>query len=186
MKIKFATGNSHKVKEFKEELEGENLSIDQLEVDIDEIDNEDVKKVAERKAVDSFMVSGVEEPVMVEDTGLYIEGINGFPGSMAGYFFGKCGNEGLLKLMKGKEDRSAYFKTVIAVYYPERNDVETFTGVCDGKISEEIREEEEFGYDPVFIPEGHNKTFSEDKEHKMEVSHRKKAIEKMREWFQKN
>jgi len=180
MEIRFATGNPHKVEEFQEELEGESISIKQLEVDIDEIDSPDVEEVAERKVVDSYMVSGVEEPVMVEDTGLYVESLNGFPGAMSSFFFDRCGNEGLLKLLEEKEDRKAYFKTAIAIYYPERDEVETFTGVCEGRISEEVRGEEGFGYDPVFIPEDHEKTFAEDKEYKMKVSHRKKAIEKMR------
>lgn len=180
MKIHFATGNKNKLEEFRKELEGTGIELVQLETDIPEIDHEDVEKVAERKAVDSFLESDIDEPVMVEDTGLYIKKLSGFPGSMAGYFFKKCGNEGVLKLMEDVGNREAFFKTAIAIYYPEKDQVETFTGKCMGEIAEGILGEEDFGYDPIFIPENHNKTFAEDMDYKLKVSHRKRAIENMR------
>lgn len=177
-----ATGNPHKVKEIEEALDGTGVSVEQAEVDIDEIQAPDVADVARRKVRDSHGALGVDEPVIVDDTGLYVDALAGFPGSQASFFLDTCGNEGLLTLMDGEDDRQAYFKTCMAIYEPSKDNVTLLTGRCDGTIATEQRGDGGFGYDAVFIPEGHDKTFAEDQEYKMDVSHRTAVIKELIEW----
>ncbi len=184
MELYFATGNDSKVKEFKNALESFEVTLKRIDIDLAEMDHEDVEKVSRRKAVDAYNESNIEEPVMVEDSGLYVSALGGFPGSVSSYFFEKCGNHGLLKLLKDIGERDAYFKTSIAIYFPEKDDTKTLSGVCKGRISRKIRGDSGFGYDPVFIPEGRNKTFAEDFSVKEEISHRKKAIEKLKKYLE--
>ncbi len=183
MELFFATSNDNKVEEFRHALKDFDLKIKRLNVDVPEIDDDDVESVAEKKARDSFEASGVDSPVMVEDSGLYVESLNGFPGSMSGFFIKKCGEDGLLKLMKELDNRQAFFKTSIAIYFPEKKEVRLFSGKCFGNISREIKGNNGFGYDPIFIPENHEKTFAEDIETKKRISHRKKAVDKLKEFI---
>ncbi len=181
MELLFATGNLNKLEEFREALSDTDVTLKQLDVDIDEIDADDVSDVAVEKALDSYNASGAESPVMVDDTGLYVEGLNGFPGSMSGYFLSKVGLEGFLKLMEVAKNRNAYFKTSICIYYPEKEGFVSLNGFCKGRISETVRGSKGFGYDPVFIPEGYQKTFGESLEVKRKVSHRVDAINQLRD-----
>jgi len=179
-----ATGNPHKVEEIREALDGTGVSVEQAAVDIDEIQAPDVADVARRKVLDSAADLGADRPVIVDDTGLYVKALNGFPGSQASFFLETCGNKGLLTLMDGKEDRSASFRTCMAIYEPDKDEVTLLTGRCDGRITAEQRGDAGFGYDPVFQPDGHGTTFAEDPEYKMDVSHRSKVIEKLVQWVQ--
>ncbi len=183
MEIFFATSNDNKVREFGHALKDFDLKIKRLNVNVPETDDEDVEDVARKKARDSFEAAGVDSPVMVEDSGLYVKSLNGFPGSMSGFFIKKCGEEGLLKLMKNLDNRKAFFKTSIAIYFPKNGDVKTFSGKCRGKISRDKRGSGGFGYDPVFIPENHENTFAEDIETKKRISHRKKAVDELKDFI---
>ncbi len=179
-----ATGNPHKVEEIEEALAGTGVSVEQAEVDIDEIQAPDVADVARRKVRDSHADLGVDEPVIVDDTGLYVDALSGFPGSQASFFLETCGNEGLVTLMDGRDNRDAYFKTCMAIYEPSSDEVTLLNGRCDGQITTERRGDSGFGYDPVFRPDGHDMTFAEDPEYKMDVSHRSAVIEKLVAWVQ--
>jgi len=126
-----------------------------------------------------FLAKKIDKPFIIEDSGLFIESLKGFPGPYSSYVFKTVGNEGIIKLMKSVENRKAYFLAVVAFYDGE--DVHIFEGRVDGKISEEIRGEMGFGYDPVFLYG--NKTFAEMGDEKNEVSHRKKAFEGFFRWL---
>lgn len=179
MNLTIATGNDHKVQELETALAGTDVTLTRKEPSIHEIDAHDVETVAIQKAKDAAENIGADGPVMVDDTGLYVTALEEFPGSHASYFLERCGINGLLTLMDGLEDRSAWFKTTIAIYRPDEGSIETYSGTCDGTISEKPMGTAGFGYDPVFIPDGNEKTFAEDKEYKERVSHRKKAIEEL-------
>lgn len=179
MKLTVATGNDHKVEELETALAGTEVTLNRQEPSIHEIDAHDVETVAIQKAKDAAKDIGADGPVMVDDTGLYVRSLDEFPGSHASYFIERCGIEGLLTLMEGFDDRSAHFKTTIALYRPDEGTVETYSGTCHGEISTEQRGSGGFGYDPVFLPVGHNKTFAEDRSYKERVSHRNKAIENL-------
>lgn len=180
-KVLFATSNKFKVDEAN--FVGKKFSIEFVQINqpYPEIRDENVEKVAEEGA--KFVFRKIKKSVIVEDTGLYIESLNGFPGSYSKFVFEKIGNEGILKLLKGEKNRNATF--VSSVGYFDGKIKKIFTGKVQGKILKEIRGKEGFGYDPIFLPEGQEKTFAEDYEVKKKISHRKKAFEKFCEWVTK-
>lgn len=186
MELAFATGNSGKVEEMKPIFKDTDYSLVQREVDIEEIDALDVEDVARRKVEDSYRELD-EDIVVVEDTGFYVEGLNGFPGAKAAFFEYTCGAESLLKLLEGKENRKAYFKTAVAVKTPE--EVEIFTGKMTGKVPEEPRGEavEELPYNSIIAPDhGDGETVAENPGLKDESFHRVKATEKFLDWVKEN
>ena len=174
MMLRFATSNPHKVREAK--LVGKEFDVEfvQLQEDYPEIRDDDVRRVAEAGA--KYIFYKVGEPVIVEDTGLFIESLKGFPGAYSAFVLQRIGNEGILKLLTGSKNRKAEF--VSAVGYCDISGVQIFDGTVTGRIATEITGTAGFGYDSIFIPEGGGKTFGQDPELKARVSHRKKAFEK--------
>ncbi|WEL23273.1 non-canonical purine NTP pyrophosphatase [Candidatus Nanohalovita haloferacivicina] len=185
MEIIFATGNSGKVEEMQPIFEDTDYSLKQQPADIEEIDALDVKDVAKRKARDA--AEALEEDfVLVEDTGFYVEGLNGFPGAKASFFDYTCGAENLLKLLDGKENRKAYFKTAVALYH--EGEVEIFTGKMTGEIPEKPRGEavEELPYNSIIVPDhGDGSTLAENPELKDENFMRVEATEKFIDWLKR-
>lgn len=114
----------------------------------------------------------------IEDAGLFIDALNGFPGPYSNFAYKTIGCRGILKLMNGISKRDAEFRSVIVLRY--KGLIKIFKGVCKGRISNDIRGNFGFGFDPIFIPEGSLKTFGEmNMEEKNEYSHRAKAIKLM-------
>jgi XTP/dITP diphosphohydrolase len=179
MKLVFATGNDGKADEVRNALDGTGVTVDRRNVDIDEIDAHDVEDVARRKAKESADALDADQPVLVDDTGLYIKALNGFPGSHAAYSLDTIGIDGLLTLMDGIDDRKAYFKSTMAIHYPETGETVTLSGTCTGTIATEESGNDGFGYDTVFIPDGNDATFAADIGYKEQVSHRVEAIRKL-------
>ncbi|GEM_PF-5709158 len=136
----FATGNEGKIKEMRPLFRDRKIELRQVDVDVPEIDAMDVEKVAERKVRDSFEKAlskdlvDEDDLLIVEDTGFYVEGLNGFPGPEAAFFSRTVGVDKLPTLMNSVDDRSAYFKTAIAV--KNQNQVKVFTGKLEGKVPE--------------------------------------------------
>ena len=116
-----------------------------------------------------------------DDTGLEVEALNGEPGVFSARYAGPQRNaddntKKLLSKLKAKDNRNARFKTVIALHL--NNELKTFTGICNGEITEEKHGVGGFGYDPIFKAEGYNKTFAEiDLEEKNKIGHRGKAVQ---------
>ncbi len=113
----------------------------------------------------------------IEDAGLFVSALNGFPGVYSAYVFKKIGNEGILKLLKGEENREAVFRSVVGLKLS--GEVRLFTGEVRGRIASEPKGSAGFGYDPIFIPSGYSTTFAEAPELKQELSHRRRALEKL-------
>lgn len=166
----FATSNINKFKEAQEIL---GFEITHLKFDYTEIRAESVDEVARDAARAAH--KRCKEPVFVEDTGLFIDSLKGFPGTYSGWVHKKIGVEGVLKLMEGVEERSAYFEAVIG-YMKDKEHVNLFHGKCHGTISLEPRGKDGFGYDSIFIPDGEHQTFAESIELKNKLSHRYKAL----------
>ena len=181
MKILFATSNPHKVREANDAGRIYGLEFVQLKEAYPEIRDEDVGKVAEDGAKHVYGI--VKRPLVVDDTGLYIDALNGFPGPYSAYVFRKIGCPGILRLMDGMENRGAMF--VSAVGFCNGKELRTFRGECRGEIIKEMRGPQVFGYDPIFLPAGEAKTFAEDEEMKYRISHRKKSFEAFCRWFTK-
>ena len=110
--------------------------------------------------------------------------MGGFPGPYSAYVSKTLGNEGILKLLSGESCRTATFKSVVGYCEPGGEPL-LFVGSVDGVITEEIRGEGGFGYDPIFAPG--KRTFAEMlMEEKNEISHRRGAFGAFLDWFKKN
>ena len=184
--IFFATNNFHKFNEARRVLAQHKIAVGMLRVKTLEIQSDRLSDIAQASAIDAF--GRCRLPVIVEDAGLFVNALNGFPGPYAAYVYKTVGNAGLLKLMKNVEDRKATFQSVIA-YYNGRGMPVCFEGEATGKITTEERRgngKSGFGFDPIFQPVGSAKTFAEMAiEEKNGFSHRANAVCKFAEWYKK-
>lgn len=152
--------------------------IEHIDLDIHEIRHDDVSSVAYEKA--SAAWDRLKKPLIVDDTGFFIAALNGFPGTCAAYCMKTIGNEGVLRLMDGITDRSAYFETVIA--FASEEGIRLFPGRIEGEILEAPRGSEGFGYDPIFLI-GNRSLAEFPLSEKSAVSHRGTALAAFRDWF---
>lgn len=177
----FATSNLHKVEEARKTLDPHGITVQWEKTSLEEIQSESLEKIA----VHSLKRGRFKPWTIVEDTGLFIEALNGFPGPYAAYVLKTIGNEGILTLMQHENHRNAYFKAVIALLLPDGS-IKLFEGKTEGFIATEIRDPEKgWGFDPIFIPrEGNGMTYSELGEKKNELSHRARAFKQLAQWLQ--
>ncbi len=182
--IIFVTGNRHKVVEAAAICAPRGIAIVQNNCGYPELQDDDVARVAAYGA--EYMANRLNCALIVEDTGLYIDVLNGFPGPYAAYIYDTIGNTGILALMRdirGSDDRRATFRSIVGYCEPDMAPI-TFEGTVTGRIAYEERGEGGFGYDPIFEIDG--VTFaSMNDDAKNEVSHRAKSFEKFAEWFLK-
>ena len=183
----FATGNIHKFNEARSILTGLDIAVGMLRVKDTEIQSDSLKEIAQVSALDAFKRCGL--PVIVEDAGLFIDALNGFPGPYAAYAYKTIGNKGLLKLMKSVENRKARFWSAIAYCDNSSCAPVCFKGEAEGEITVNERVgsgKSGFGFDPIFQPDGSAKTFAEmTLEEKNGFSHRAKAVRRFAEWYKK-
>jgi XTP/dITP diphosphohydrolase len=157
-----------------------NLKEAGIEIDIPE-PHDTLEANASEKSKTIFKMTGLS--CFSEDTGLEVMALNGEPGVKSARYAGdgrsfNANIEKLLINLAGKQDRSARFRTVISLLIDGKENF--FEGICEGKIIEEKRGEQGFGYDPVFIPAGSSRTFGEmSMQEKTKYSHRAKATEKL-------
>ena len=181
--IFLATGNVHKFNEARSVLSKQGISVGMLRVKAVEIQSEDLAKIAQESARDAF--SRCHLPLIVEDAGLFVEALKGFPGPYAAYAYKTLGNSGLMKQMKAIKDRQAKFQSAIAYFDGEKQKL--FEGEAEGEITRAERKKNAktaFGFDPVFQPLGSKKTFAEMTIYeKNGFSHRAAALSKFAEWY---
>lgn len=183
VKINFITGNEHKVKEARGIFEKFGISLEHTDLGYPEIQG-DLEDVARYGA--KYAAKKLKGPVIVEDAGLFIKALKWFPGTYSSYVQETLGNNGILKLMKDVEDRYAEFRSVVG-YCTPKSEPEIFLGTVKGHISYKERGSYGFAYDPLFIPEGFDKTFGElIRNEKNEFSHRRKSLEKFASWLNEN
>jgi len=186
----FATHNSHKLEEVKKlvgniydltDLNGIGVT-DEIPETGDTLESNAIIKA--QYVHEHFGIN-----VFADDTGLEVEILNGQPGVYTARYAGdECDSnknmEKLLKVMEGEKNRNAQFRTVICLIMGENEYL--FEGVVKGKITTEKSGAEGFGYDPIFIPDGYNKTFAEmPMEEKNKISHRALAVEKLTAFLRK-
>lgn len=186
----FITSNKHKVKEIRAlaNSESKDITIAHLDYDYPEFQLDEIETVAEESVNYIRMYSEIKEekPFFIEDSGLTIPALNGFPGPFSAFVFNKIGNFGILKLMVDKdgEERRATFKTVVAFCESKEKAPMLFVGTSEGRIAKAARGDGGFGYDPIFELEGANKTFAEmSTEEKNVVSHRGRAFGKLLDYI---
>ncbi len=187
MKIKklvIASRNDHKILEMEQLLSP--LGIEVLSTkdfpNLEEVveDRPTLKGNALKKA--RYVAAQTNLPALSDDTGLEVEDLNGEPGVYSARYAGPSASyeDNVIKLLdelSGKENRKARFRTIVALV--DGDEEFTFEGICNGKIIEEQRGREGFGYDPIFMPVDYEHTFAElDSSKKNLISHRGKAVEK--------
>ena len=177
----FATSNPAKVKEVEAILHGYPLVVRQVDAKGREIQSDSLQEIAEESACRA--AEETQLPVFVEDAGLFIGHLEGFPGPYASYVYRTIGVEGILVLMQNVPNRRAVFYSVVAFCVPG-NKPQSFTGKVEGIITNSARGGG-FGFDPIFEPKGgDNKTFGEmSLQEKNLCSHRTKAVRKLAEWY---
>ncbi|MGY5144604.1 MAG: RdgB/HAM1 family non-canonical purine NTP pyrophosphatase [Candidatus Nitrosopumilus sp. bin_32a] len=171
----FVSSNNHKYQEAKIILNSLGINLGFLKSNLEEIQSNSLDAIAMTKARDAF--SKFKKPVIVEDDGLFIDSIDGFPGPYSSYVFKTIGNRGILDLLKNK--RKAKFVSIIT--YCDKTILQSFEGKLNGKISK-TQKGKGWGYDPIFIPNNSVKTFAEMND-KNELSHRYKALKKFSKWY---
>lgn len=186
-KIVLATNNMHKIEEIRPllpKIELLTLKEAGIEVDIPETAETFVQN-ALLKAKGIFNLCGL--PCIADDSGLEITALNNRPGVHSAYYSGsrdsKENIQKVLQELQGETNRKARFKTVI-VYY-DANSFRYFEGITYGHIAHEPMGIEGFGYDPIFMPDGSDKTYAQmSLEEKNKISHRAKAIKKLVDFFE--
>jgi XTP/dITP diphosphohydrolase len=182
----FATGNINKFNEARSILSPYGISLGMLRMKGDEIQSDNLKEIAETAVTNAY--NRTKLPVFVEDAGLFIDALGGFPGPYAAYVYKTIHNSGLLKLMENIAGRHAKFQSVIAYRDKTLCEPKCFWGESKGKITQTERKPQgktSFGFDPIFQPIGSEKSFAEMTiPEKNNFSHRATALGKFAEWYQ--
>lgn len=174
--VHLVTHNKYKVKEFKHVLEPE-IAVEHINTEYDEIradTNEEISLDAAKKVAEQF-----QKPVIVEDSGVFITALQGFPGTYSGYIYKCIGLNGILRIMQDHNNRECFYKSAIGYCVPGEEPV-VFLGQERGTLATEIRGDKGFGHDPIFIPEGYDKTYAEMDDVLDLKKFRKIAIEQLR------
>ncbi|ARS90067.1 XTP/dITP diphosphatase [Natrarchaeobaculum aegyptiacum] len=178
MGIRFVTGNEGKAREADAYLEGV-ADVEQVAYDYTEVQSDSLEEIAGHGAQEAYEALEGADPVLVDDAGLFVDALGGFPGPYSAYVEDTVGVERLWRLVEAEDNRRAHFRTVLA--YADGERVETFDGSVGGTIVAP-RGEGGFGYDPIF--EYNGQTMAEmSTEEKNAISHRGRALATFAEWL---
>ena len=174
--FKFVTGNPNKVREASEII---GLDLKGVQVDgLFEIQSPDLDEVIRHKAEQAYSI--LQCPVLVEDSGLLFNAWKGLPGALVKWFEETVGCEGMLKMVNGFEDRGAMAVCCFAIY--DGNTLQVARGEVNGTLANSIRGTNGFGWDVIFMPEGHDRTYGEmSASEKNAISHRRRALDRLKE-----
>ena len=176
-KLTFITGNAAKARYLSNYF---HISVEHVKLDLPEIQSLDTAEVAEDKARRAYAI--LKTPVLVEDGSLVFSALKSLPGPLIKWFYETLGNDGLCKLVDGLDERNAVASVVFALC--DESGVHAFEASTEGTISARPRGDIGFGWDPIFIPEGHTKTWAEmSDDEKHETSMRKPALEKLSKYL---
>ena len=171
----FVSSNIHKFREVKKILNSFQINIQFFKLTLEEIQSNSIKEIAIKKAQDAF--SKCKKPLIIEDDGLHIDSLYGFPGPYSSYVQKTIGNQGIINLVKA--DRSAKF--VSNITYCDKYCFKSFEGKLFGTISKSEKGNG-WGFDPLFIPKNQKQTYGELTD-KNNISHRYKALKKFSNWY---
>jgi len=175
------TTNPGKVREFRAALRGVSIDLHHVRRPYHELQADTLEEVASFGLQD--MAGEVEGDFFLEDSGLFVSGLRGFPGVYSAWAFKSVGVDGILRLLKGAEDRRATFASVVALSW--RGETHLFRGECHGRIASGAHGHGGFGFDPIFVPVGERRTFAEmSLEEKLSHSHRGRAAQKLRAFLE--
>lgn len=189
-KLVFATNNAHKLEEVAAIL-GDQVELLSLNDIGCQTDIPETAETLEGNALlkSSYIYKNYHLDCFADDTGLEVEALNGAPGVYSARYAGGEGHDAQANMLKllheldGKENRKAQFRTAISLILDGKEYL--FEGVIKGEIIKEKRGDSGFGYDPIFKPEGHDRTFAElGNDIKNQISHRALAVQKLCEFLQ--
>ena len=173
VRIALVTGNRHKLEEVSRLAEGSRVEFYTAPTEKLEVQSESLEEIALKAARHAF--EAIRRPLVVDDSGLFVEALNGFPGPYSSYVFKTIGIGGILKLLENAPTRRACFLTVAALILPPVERV--FRGITCGTITTAPRGDRGFGFDPIFVPDGETRTYAEmTLDEKNTISHRAKAF----------
>jgi XTP/dITP diphosphohydrolase len=191
MKLIFATHNQHKLQEIKLLLPNSIELISLADIGFIEDIAETGTTLSENALLKAnYLYKRFNINCFADDSGLEVEALSGAPGVYSARYAGLQKNDGdnnqkLLTELNGKSNRNACFKTIIALYFNGK--IYTFDGVIEGVILPETQGTQGFGYDPLFKPNGYDKTFAQmETDEKSKISHRGLAVNKLVDFLSAN
>ncbi len=189
--ITFVTGNAGKVAELRALLDPLGIAVVPDDRGYPEIQHPELAGVAQAGA-GYLMATGLEPPFVLEDSGLFVTALKGFPGVYSRNALDTIGCKGILDLLRDVEleGRSAAFQANLC-YVDDQRIPHQFPGICKGRIAERAAGDGGFGFDPIFIPDQTpdgaqgDQTFAQmSQEQKNQVSHRAQAGQAFAKWLQ--
>ena len=178
----FITGNKGKFSEAKAKCSTLDIKLVQKDLGYPEIQGDTLEEVIQYGI--KYLQNRCSQPFIIEDAGLFINALQGFPGVYSKYVFFTIGLKGILQLLDGVENRTATFRSVYAYVEPTQQPT-LFIGECQGHLSPTMKGSGGFGYDPLFIPNTETRTFAEmSVEEKNRYSHRGKALDNLIHFLQ--
>jgi len=184
-KIYFVTTNKHKFREVKDVLKDYPIELEHLDMEYEENHDSSMEEIA--KGAAKKLAEQLKKTVVVDDTGLFFEAFNGFPGALPKFVFNSIGYKGILKLLDG-ENRKAYFKTVVGYCEPGKEPV-IFEGELHGNITDEVYglDKDDMPYNRIFVPDGETRPIVETTiQERNKFLQRAKAFKKFGEWIKHN
>ncbi|MBM4248023.1 MAG: RdgB/HAM1 family non-canonical purine NTP pyrophosphatase [Euryarchaeota archaeon] len=176
MRLLLVSGNEGKFREFREALGRRGHRLEWKRFPYPEVQSASLDEVVGEALAWLRARLGESEPFMIDDSGLFVPALNDFPGVFSAYVLRTVGNPGMLRLMEGVGDRRARFEARLGLWSRETGQ-RIFPGRVDGRIGTEARGAGGFGFDPIFVPEGRDRTFAEiSVEEKNSFSHRGRAV----------
>ncbi|MEM2979503.1 MAG: RdgB/HAM1 family non-canonical purine NTP pyrophosphatase [Methanomassiliicoccales archaeon] len=173
MRFSIVTSNQWKVEEFRNAMEPFGIKLEKNNLDCEEIQADSLQEVVKHCLLD-LKERGVKN-ALLDDSGLFIKRLNGFPGVYSSYIYKTLGCKGILKLMEGENDREAYFECCIGCILNEEEIL--ISERTYGRIECEMRGTKGFGFDKIFVTDEERRTFAYMPiEEKNKISHRGKAI----------
>ena|SRR5208282_169317 len=181
--VYFATTNKHKFKEASSIVTPYGIRLKRLDLEKHEIQANSLTTIV-NTAASEFIKNGVARAVLTDDSGFFIDLLNGFPGPYSSFVFETIGSRGILKLLENASNRKASFQAAVAYCEVRRSPI-SFTGAVKGIVAQESKGNSGFGYDPIFIPKfGDGRTFGEmSMDQKNRFSHRAKAFTHFCKWY---
>ncbi|CBJ52320.1 non-canonical purine NTP pyrophosphatase [Ralstonia solanacearum] len=173
MKIRFLSGNEHKLSEVQRILKPAGVEVIAVREKIEELQTEDVHRLVRDKLTKAFERIG--RPLFVEHTGLYLAGMNGLPAGLTQIFWDRLQADRFATLVQGLGDPSVTAKTILG--YCDGYQIHVFEGKVDGKVPAVPAGPQDFQWDCVFVPDGYTETFAQMGERKNEISMRRKALD---------
>jgi XTP/dITP diphosphohydrolase len=173
MKIRFISQNEQKVEEVRKILTLADVEIISVSRKIEELQTEDVERLVHDKLTKAFTLIG--RPLLVEHTGLHLEGLNGLPAGLTQIFWDKLESDRFAALVDGIGNPVVVAKTVLG--YCDGEKVHLFEGAVKGKVPKIPAGSRDFQWDCVFVPDGYTQTFAEMGDEKNKISMRRKALD---------